>query len=190
MTGVASLSPALSGKRLQLLLETAPGVSRVAVLSNSPHPIRELELIETQSAAASLGVAIQWVEVGGSTDLDSAFEAITAARADAILAFVEEVTFNQRTRIMEFAARSRLPAMYSAREFVDAGGLMSYGPSLPDQFRRVATYVDKILKGARPADLPVEQPTRFELVVNLKTAQGLGLTLPQSILIRATEVLE
>ncbi len=189
ITGLSFISPELSGKRLELLKEVHPGASRVAVLWNPADPPRALELRETEAAARMLGVTLLSWEVRGPDDLEGAFVAMARRRAGAVITFADPITTAHRKRIVDLVAKHRLPGMYGTRAFVEAGGLMSYGANLPDLFRRSAAYVDKILKGTKPADLPVEQPTRFELVINLKTAKALGLTIPQSILIRAEEVI-
>ncbi len=189
LTGLSLLNPELHGKRLQFLKEVLPKVSRVAVLTSPGNPIHAVFWRETQEAARKLRVQLQPLELRGPEDLEGAFRAATRGRAGALLAFDDVLTTGHRSRIVALAARSRLPAMYGFREFPDAGGLMSYGTNLREQYQRTAVYVDKILKGAKPADLPVEQPTRIELVVNLKTAKTLGLTIPQSILIRAEQVI-
>jgi putative ABC transport system substrate-binding protein len=147
-------------------------------------------LKETEAAARTLGLQLQLLGVRDPTEFDSAFSTMTGERAAALVVLPDAMLHSQRRRIVDFAAKSRLPAMYYAKDYVEAGGLMTYGASFPDLWRRAAIYVDKILKGAKPADLPVEQPTRFELVVNLKTAKALGLTIPQSILIRADQVIQ
>jgi len=189
VTGLSVLSPELVGKRLQLLKEAVPGISRVAVLWNPTIPTQALELRAAEVAARSLKVQLQVVEAQGSSDFASAFSAMTKDRAGGLIALTSSMFFAHRTRIVELAAQSRLPAVYGVKEFPEAGGLMAYGPNLRESFRRAATYVDKILKGAKPADLPVEQPTKFELFINLKTAKALGLTIPQSLLLRADEVI-
>jgi len=189
-TGLTTITPDLAAKRLQLLKEAVPKISRVAVLWNSALPAAEVALNEMQAAAVALGVELQSVKVQGPSEFENAFAAITKERTAALIVFPDPLTFIHRELIVNFAAKNRISAMSGAREFVDAGGLMSYGPNYPDMFRRAATYVDKILKGAKPADLPVEQPTRFELVINLKTAKALGLTIPQSILVRADQVIQ
>jgi putative ABC transport system substrate-binding protein len=178
------------GKHLELLKEAVPKVSRVAVLLNPVTPLNAAYLRETQTAAQVLGVTLQFYEVRDPNELESAFAAMTKARTGGLLVLPHPFTFVHARRIAELAAKSRLPAVYPFRESVEAGGLMAYAPNGPDMFRRAATYVDKILKGAKPADLPVEQPTKFELVINLKTAKALGLTIPQSVLIRADEVIQ
>jgi len=189
LTGLTSLTPQLSAKRLQLISEVVPGLSRVAVLS-TPNPTAQLGLRETEVAARSLGVRLQALDVRSPDDLDSAFSAIVRERAGAVIVLADALFIQHRKRLVDLAAKHRLPAIYFGKEHVDAGGLMSYAPSFPDMFRRAAYYVDRILKGAKPADLPVEQPTKFELVVNLKTAKALGLTIPQSVLARTDHVIE
>jgi len=178
------------GKQLELLKETVSKIRRMAILSNAANPIQPLAIRDVNVAARSLGVQLQLLEVRGPNEFDSAFAAMAKERVGALLVVADSMFVFHRTRLADLAARSRLPAAYGWREHVEAGGLMSYGPSLRDLFRRAATYVDKILKGAKPADLPVEQPTKFELVINLKTAKALGLTIPQSVLGRADQVIE
>jgi ABC-type uncharacterized transport system substrate-binding protein len=193
ITGASNLNPELVGKRLEQLRQAVPGVSRVAVLwhpGGRPERTEKDMLREADVAALALGLRAQFVEARGPADFDRAFSDMTRSRADALTVLGSVMLFNQRRRLVELAARNRLPGVYPAREFVDDGGLMAYGPSIADVFRRAATYVDKILKGAKPGDLPVEQPTKFELVINLKTARALGLTIPQSILQRADHVIE
>jgi putative ABC transport system substrate-binding protein len=191
VTGLSNISSELSRKRLELLREAVPGLSRVAALWNPDVRGALLDYKETEGAARLLRLELQSVEVSRAEDLDRAFSAVTQQRAQAlVLPGANPVGFINRGKIATFAQRNRLPSMYPTREYVEAGGLMSYGPSLPDLFRRAATYVDKILKGAKPADLPVEQPTKFELVINLKTAKALGLTIPESLLRRADEVIQ
>jgi len=190
ITGLTTLSPELNGKRLELLKEVVPRLSRVAVLWNAASPEKALEFEETQVAARSLRVLLQSLEVRGAKDFESAFRAATRERTGALLTLTDALTISQLSRIAELAAKSRLAAIFSEREFVDAGGLLSYGPSSADLSRRAAIYVDKILKGAKPGDLPVEQPTRFELVINLKTAKKIGLTIPPELLIRADKVIK
>ena len=191
VTGLSNISPELSGKRLELLREAFPSLSRVAALWNPDVRGAVFDYKETERAARLMGLQLQSVEVSRADDLDRAFSAVTKQRAQALLlAGTNPVGFMNRGKIVTFAQRSRLPAMYPTREFVDAGGLMSYGPSLPDLFRHAAIYVDKILKGAKPADLPVAQPTKFELIINGKSAKAIGLTMPQSLLRRADQMLE
>jgi len=191
ITGLSNISAALSGKRLELLREAVPGLSRVAILWNPDVRGALLDYKETEEVARSLRLELYSLEVSTAEDLDRAFSTLTSQRAQAfVVTAANVVTFGRRAEIARFAQSSRLPAMYSAKEYVDAGGLMSYGPSVPGMFRRAAVYVDKILRGAKPADLPVEQPTTFELVINLKTAKGLGLAIPRSLLLRADHVIE
>ena len=193
VTGLSILAPELVGKRLELLKQAVPGVSRVAVLWQPGDFGERTEkdmLKGADVAARALGVRLQFVEARGPADFDRAFSDMTRARAGALTVLTSNMFLIERRRLVDLAAKNRLPAVYGGREFVDAGGLMSYGPNLADLFRRAATYVDKILKGAKPGDLPVEQPTKFELVINLKTAKALGLTIPPSLLLRADEVIE
>ena len=190
ITGLTTASPELNGKRLEILKETVAKLSRVAVLLSPNFPGGALDLKETEAAARSLGLRIQPLEVRDASDIDRAFGAITKERADALTMFPgHPVLFVNRKKIVELAANHRLPAMYSLNDFVDAGGLMFYGPNLLVGYRRAATYVDKILKGAKPADLPIEQPTKFELVVNLKAAKQIGLIIPPNVLARANKVI-
>ena len=193
ITGLTFLGPELLPKRLALLKEALPTVSRVAGLWHPGaygEPTMKSMMKETEAAALALGVHLQLVAVQGPHEFDQAFSTIAAERADALIVFPSPMLFNERKRIVDLAVKHRLPSISMAREFVQLGGLMSYGASIVDLQRRAAAYVDKILKGAKPADLPVQQPTKFELVINLKTAQALGLTIPQSILLRADEVIE
>jgi ABC-type uncharacterized transport system substrate-binding protein len=182
--------PELAAKQLELLRQAVPRISLVAVLWNAASRVKRLDMGEVQRTARALGVTLQSREVRGLDELDGVFAATKRERPDALLTLVDPVTFAQRHLIADFAARERLPAMYAVREFMEAGGRMSYGVDLRDLFRRDATYVDKILKGAKPADLPVEPPTKFELVINVKTAKALSLTIPQSILTRADELIQ
>ena len=191
VTGVSSISPELSGKRLESLRQVIPGLSRVAFLWNPDIRGAVLDYNETEGAARSLGLQVQSVEVVRAEDLDRAFSAITKERAQALtMPAANPVGFANRGQIASFAQKNRLPSMYAQSEYVDAGGLMSYGPSTPDMVRRAATYVDKILKGTKPADLPVERPTKFELVINLKTAKQIGVTIPPNVLARADRVIK
>ncbi len=191
VTGLTLISPELAGKVLELLKEAIPGVTRVAVLvAYQAGPASALFLRETEVAARALGVQVQPLEVRSPDEFDSAFAAMGRARAGALIVQVSSLTFEHRRRIVDLAAKIRLPAIYESREFVETGGLMSYGQSASDMYRRSAAFVDKILKGAKPADLPVEQPTKFELAINLKTARALGLTIPPSVLVRADRVIE
>jgi putative ABC transport system substrate-binding protein len=190
VTGLSLISPDLVGKRLELLKDVVPGLSRVVVLWNAANPTNVAAWQETQAAARALGLLLHSQEVRGPQDLDGAFALMAEARPEALLVLGDALTGMHRQQIAEFATQRHLPSMFAERESVVAGGLMSYGPSLPDLYRRAATYVDKILKGAKPADLPVEQPMTFELVINLKTAQTLGLTIPPIVLFRADEVIQ
>jgi putative tryptophan/tyrosine transport system substrate-binding protein len=194
VTGLSILAPELIGKRLELLTEAAPAISPVAVLWE-PSGLGERTdkdlLKRAEVAGQALGVRLQFVEARGPADFDRAFSDMTRARAGALTVLPSSgMFFNERRRLVDLAAKNRLPAVYPWREGADAGGLMAYGPSIADLYRRAATYVDKILKGAKPGDLPVEQPTKFELVINLKTAKALGLTIPQSVLAHADEVIQ
>ncbi len=190
ITGVSLVNVEFSGKRLQLLKEALPKVSRLAVLWNPLNPLNAAVLKETQSAAAALGVTLQLLAVEGPEDLPSALAAVTRERAGALIVVPDSMLLSHRRSIIDFAAKNRLPAMYNFIEETEDGGLMSYGANLFEHYRRAAAYVDKILKGAKPADLPVEQPTKLELVINLKTAKALGLRIPQSLLIRADQVIQ
>jgi putative ABC transport system substrate-binding protein len=190
VTGVFSLSNELAGKRLEFLKQLIPRVSRVAVLRESDNRASALTLRDAESAAKLLGLVVQGVGVRGSKELDAAFVAMKRARADAVMVLETTAFFADRRRIADLAVMHRLPMAAQAKEFAEAGALVSYGTDYPDLFRRAATFVDKILKGAKPADLPVEQPTKFELVINLKTAKALGLTVPSSLLRRADEVIQ
>jgi putative ABC transport system substrate-binding protein len=190
ITGLTIMSSELSGKRLELLKSIAPGVSRIAVLSNPVTAIGPIQMREIEKAALAMGVRLQPLEVRSSGDLEPAFQAAAKGGAGALIALDDALMFTHRTRIVKLAERSRLPALYGFREFVDAGGLMSYAPDPAEMYRRAATFVDKVLKGARPGDLPIEQPTKFDLVINLKTAKALGLTIPPSLLQRADQVIE
>src|SRR5262245_6329311 len=189
ITGLTVLVPKLSGKRLELLKEAIPNVIRMAALWNPANPAQELTWKEMQAAAQELRLQLQSLEVRSANDFDIAFEAALRERAQALIPSPEPLINTQLKRIVEFAAKNRLPAMYGGPEVVDAGGLMSYAPNYTDHYRRTATYVDKILKGAKPADLPVEQPTKFEFVVNLKAAKQIGLTIPPNVLARADRVI-
>ena len=190
ITGMTTLSPELGGKRLELLKQVVPGASRIAVLWNANNPGKLAELKELESAARRLGLAVRSIEVRESADFERAFAALGRERVDALLTLREPLVQGHQKQIAQFALRSRLPNMHIGGEFADDGGLMAYGPNLREIFRRSAVYVDRILKGARPADLPVEQPTKFELVINLKTAKALGLTIPKPLLLQADRVIE
>ena len=190
ITGLTILNPELSGKRLELLKEAIPNVIRVAALWNPANPAQELVWKEIQAAAQELRLRLQSLEVRSANDFDIAFEAALRERAQALIPSPEPLINTQLKRIVEFAAKNRLPAMYGGPEVVDAGGLMSYAPNYTEQYRRAAVYVVKILKGTKPADLPVEQPTKFEFVINLKTAKQIGLTIPPNVLARADRVIK
>ena len=190
VTGLTLQSPELSGKRLELLKDAAPKTTSVAVIWNGASPQGAGFVQETKGAAQSLGLLLQIVEVHNPTDLDVAFKAVTSARPSALLTLADGMLFSNRARIIEFAVRSRLPAMFPEREFAEAGGFMVYGPDIAWNLRRAAWYVDRILKGAKPADLPVEQPRKFEFIINLKTAKQIGLTIPQKALERADKVIK
>jgi putative tryptophan/tyrosine transport system substrate-binding protein len=190
VTGFAFLLPEVSGKRLDLLKEAIPKLSRVAVLWNAANPYKPLDLKEVQAVADALGVAVHTFPVREPSDFDEAFKAAVKSRVGGLITLEDPFTIAHRARLVGLALKHRLPAVYAVRPFVEAGGLMSYGPDRADQNRRAATFVDKILKGARPADLPVERPTKFELVINLNTAKATGITIPPSLLLRADQVLE
>ena len=191
VTGLmSSTGDELQGKRVELLRELAPGVGRVGILADVAHPGTRQRVQATAAAARALKVELREIEVRDRGDLDKAFDKIRRDRIEALLVPLFPMFFAQRARIVDLAARSQVPTMYDVREYVDGGGLVAYGPAFQDLFRRAALYVDKILKGAKPADLPIEQPTKFELIVNLKTAKALGVTIPPSILARADQVIE
>jgi putative ABC transport system substrate-binding protein len=190
ITGLSQMSPELSGKRLELLKEMVPKLSRVAVLWNPQGLSSPLGWKEIQLPARQLGIQLHSLEVRSPDDFNQAFEAASKARAGALFVMPDPVMVTNLKRIAGLAVKSRLPSIFHVSEFADAGGLATYGPDRVDMFRRAATFVDKILKGAKPADLPVEQPTRFELVINLKTAKTLGIKIPQSIMLQATRVIE
>ncbi len=191
VTGVAySVGTDIFGKDLELLKEVVPKVRRVAVLSNPDGPVQPLTISNVKAAARALGLELQLVEARGPGDFDGAFATMARERAGALFVVTDPVFIPHRARLTGLAAKNRLPSMFTQRADVEAGGLISYGPNFADMYRRAATYVDKILKGAKPADLPVEQPTTFELVINLKTAKALGLTIPPSLLQRADEVIQ
>jgi len=189
VTGLSSVSLDLTGKRLELLKETLPKVSRIAVLYQ-PTPNKLAEFKETETAAQSLGVQLQSLEVQSPNDFEAALKAATQKRSGAVLVLQSGITDTHRKRIVELATKNGIPTMLADSERMDSGGLMSYGPNYPDMWRRAATYVDKILKGAKPADLPVEQPMKFEFVINLKTAKQIGLTIPPNVLVRADKVIK
>jgi len=190
LTGLSFMSPDLSAKRLEVLIEAFPKINRIATLWNPDDPVYALELQRTETAAQSFGVTLRPMQVRTHDDFAPAFAAMVQDNADAVIVFAHTLTIGNRGSIIELANQQRLPAMYGIREFVDEGGLIAYGPSVRTLFKRAAFFVDKILNGAKPADLPVEQPTKFELVINLKTANALGLTVPPSLLARADEVIE
>jgi len=190
VTGVTALGPGVAAKRLELLKETVPNVSRIAFLWNPGNPDQKASFNEVQTGARALGVTVQSVEARSLEELERSLAVLKHNRPSALLMTADNLHHHHIGRIVAFASEARLPVMYQLREGVDRGGLMSYGASVPDLSRRAATYVDRILKGAKPADLPVEQPTKFELVINLKTAKALGLTIPPSLLLRADQVIE
>jgi putative ABC transport system substrate-binding protein len=190
ITGFSSYSPELSGKRLELLKEVIPKLSRVAFFGNSNATANPQVLRETELAAAPLGLEIQYLEVQSAKEIEPAFQALSKGRAQAVLLQRNPLTALHHARISDLAVKSRVPTLYADREFVEAGGLISYGADYMFTYRRVAHYVDKILKGTKPADLPIEQPTKFDLVINLKTAMQIGLSIPPAILARADKVIK
>ena len=189
ITGVAFIGPEY-GKRLELLKEARPGLSRVALIYNPENPGSVLALQETQRWATPLGVTLEPHKFRGPHDFERVFGAIAGKRPDALMTTADPLIASYPSRIVDFAAKHRLLSMYPGREFVDAGGLMFYGGSVPEMYRRAAVYVDRILKGSKPGHLPVEQPMKFDMVINLKTAKALGLTIPQSLLVRADQIIE
>jgi putative ABC transport system substrate-binding protein len=190
VTGISSVAPDLAAKRLEMLKGAVAKVSRVAVLFNAAIPPAEVAMREMTAAAAVLGLQVQSASVQGPKGFDDAFGTITRERADGLIVLADPLTFSHQELIINFAAKTHIAALFAAKEFVDLGGLLSYGPSYPGMFRRAAGYVDKILKGAKPGELPVEQPTTFELVINLKTAKALGVTIPPLLLQRADQVID
>jgi putative tryptophan/tyrosine transport system substrate-binding protein len=190
ITGLSSIAPDLEGKRLELLREVIPKLSHVALFLNPLNPFHAVSMRQALAAAQALGIKLQSLEVRTSGELDGAFAAIVREGPDALLILADRVFLHNRKRMMDFATEQRLPSVNAYREIVEAGGLMSYGPSYEDMHRRAADYVDKILKGAKPGELPVEQPTKFTLVVNLKSARALGIDVPSMLLARADEVIE
>ncbi|OGK95810.1 MAG: hypothetical protein A3D33_15585 [Candidatus Rokubacteria bacterium RIFCSPHIGHO2_02_FULL_73_26] len=190
ITGLTSISTEMDGKRLELLREVIPNVSHIAVLWNAASPLQVLAEKQTRAAAQVLRMNVLSLGVRTMEEIEGAFAAIVRERPGALLVLADRLFLHHRARIMDFAARHRLPGVHAYRELVEAGGLMSFGPSYADMHRRAAYFVDRILKGAKPADLPVERPATFELVINLKAAKALGLTIPQSVLLRATEVIQ
>jgi putative ABC transport system substrate-binding protein len=189
ITGLSTVAPEMSGKRLELLKEIIPKLSRVAVFGNSSDPGTARVLKETELAAAAFGLKLQYIEVVSLADIETAFRSASKGRADAVLLIPNPILTPHRALVADLAVKSRLPVIYDT-QYVEAGGLMTYGVNLPDLDRRAATYVDKILKGAKPADLPVEQPTKFEFIINLKAAQQIGLTIPPNVLVRADRVIK
>jgi len=189
ITGLSSLAPEISGKQLELLKEIVPTLSRVAVLGNSTEPGNAPALKELELAGGALKVQIQYLDVLRAKDIEPSFQSTTKQRAGAVIVLAGPVMSPHRTEVVNLTAKNRLPAMYYRSDYVEAGGLMSYGTNFPDLFRRAATFVDKILKGAKPADLPVEQPKKFEFIVNLKAAKQIGLTIPPNVLARADKVI-
>ena len=189
VTGLSMMTTDLSAKRLQLLKEAIPRLTRVAVLWNPDTPYHPKAIEELKAVAPSLSIELSFVGARTSEDFGAAFSAVRRARAQALYVIVDPYFFNHRTTLLTWASKARLPVIYGEKNFAEAGALMSYGPNFGDMFRRSAEYVDKILKGAKPADLPIEQPKEFEFVINLKTAKALGLTIPESILLRADEVI-
>ena len=190
ITGLSTLASEISGKRLELLKEIIPKLSRVAVLGTSTRPGNAQSLREVELAAGAFKVQVQYLDVLDVKDIETAFRAGTKGHAEAILVLQSPGLFSQRTQVADLAVKNRLPAIYPQTEYTEAGGLMYYGANTPDLFRRAAVYVDKILKGAKPADLPVEQPTKFEFVINLKAAKQIGLTIPPNVLARADRVIK
>ena len=192
ITGLTTFVPGdFVAKQIEILRELVPSASKIAILANPGNPMHRLVLAEeVPRTARNLGIAMPVVEATTAEELDIAFASAAAQRADAIVVFGDTLALRQAPRVVALAAEHRLPAMYLFRQFTNVGGLIIYGPDLPDLFRRAGGYVDKILKGTKPADLPVEQPTKFELVINMKTAKALGLTVPPSLLVRADEVIE
>jgi putative ABC transport system substrate-binding protein len=187
---LATLAPEISGKQLELLKETVPKLSRVAVLGTSTRPGNAQNLKETELSAGAFGVKLQYLDVLSAKDIETAFRAASKGRADAVLVLQTPLLTSHRTQVVDLAAKNRLPAIYATAEWVEDGGLMTYGVSITEMSRRAATYVDKILKGAKPADLPVEQPTKFEFIINLKAAKQIGLTIPPNVLARADKVIK
>jgi putative ABC transport system substrate-binding protein len=190
MTGMTFLGEKLTAKRLELLKQAAPAIARVAVLAYPGHPGEQREWQDAQAAAQSLGVTLRRLAVSSSDDFDRAFAAMASEPTDALLAFTDNITLAHRARMAEFALERRLPSVFGWKEYAEAGGLLSYGPTLDDAWGRIAVYADKILKGTKPADLPVEEPTKFEFTVNLRAAQAIGLTIPDQVLLQATELIQ
>jgi putative tryptophan/tyrosine transport system substrate-binding protein len=190
ITGLSMMVPELVGKQLEILKEVVPKLSRVVLLGNPANPSNAAQSREAKGAARILGLRLQPVAARDPGEIDSAFVAMTREKPDAVIVLLDSMFLDRRTRIADLSVKHRLPTVYGTGEHAEAGGLMTYGPNIPSMFRRAATYVDRILRGARPAELPVEQPTKFELIINLKTAKALGLTIPPSLLLRADQVIE
>jgi putative ABC transport system substrate-binding protein len=190
VTGVSGFAPELNGKRIELVRELLPAASRVAVLMNRANPATSPVLRATEVAAHKMRLQLQTLDVRQPAELSAAFDAMTRGRADALVLVADPLLFSEKERIVELAARHRLPSIYEIRTFPEVGGFLSYGPLAQERFQRMAVYVDRILRGARPGDLPIERPSQFELVINLKTATALGLTIPPSLLARADQVIE
>jgi len=190
VTGISSMAPDLEGKRIELLKQVIPALAHVALLRNPSNPFHVGSSRQTEVAAQLIGIKAQFFETASSNELADALRSIAKDHADTLVVLADRVFLHNRQRITDFALKNRLPTMFTNEEMVDSGGLMSYGPNYPDMHRRAATYVDKILKGARPSDLPIEQPTKFETVINLRTAKGLNINIPQSILLFADRVIE
>jgi putative ABC transport system substrate-binding protein len=190
VTGLATLYPEMTGKQLELLKEIVPRLHRVTILGNSTVPGNSQSVKESKMAAETLGIRIAYAEVRRQEEIESVFSTAKKAHADAVLALASPLLTTYRKELVEFSLKSRLPTIYGRPEMVDDGGLMTYGVSVNDLFRRAATYVDKVLKGAKPADLPIEQPTKFEFLINLKAAKQIGLTIPDSVLFRADRVIK
>jgi putative ABC transport system substrate-binding protein len=190
ITGLSNLRTDLGGKRLEILKDILPGLSHVAVIGTSTTPGNAQSLVDVERAAGALALRLQVLEISGPQDIETAFQAATNEHADAILVLASPYLLSNRARVADVAVKGRVPTMYYASDYVKDGGLMSYGVNTIDLFRRAASYVDKIVKGAKPGDLPVEQPTRFEFVINLRSARAIGLTIPPAVLVRADEVIE
>jgi putative ABC transport system substrate-binding protein len=189
VTGLSTQTAETAGKRLELLREIVPGLRQLAIMANAGYPAAVLEMAEVQAAARTLGLEVTTLEIRRAENIAPAFEALKG-RVEALYVCADPLVTTNRVRINTLALAARLPVMHGVREYVEAGGLMSYGPNFPELFRRAADYVDKVLRGAKPADIPVEQPTKFDLVINLTTAKALGLTIPETFLVRADEVIE
>jgi putative ABC transport system substrate-binding protein len=189
ITGLSNQSPDLAGKRLEILRQVLPGLRRLVILRHISNPIGAVEIGEVEAAARALGIEVATQDLRREEDIAPALQALKG-RADAIYVFPEPLVSSNRIQINTLALAARLPTMHASREYVEAGGLMSYGPNAPDLFRRAADFVDKILRGTKPGDIPIEQPTKFDLVINLNTAKALGLTIPESFILRTDEVIE